>query len=34
MSNEFYIVDPEIVGGVPVFAGTRVPVKGSFRLYR
>jgi len=30
MSNEFYIVDPEIVGGVPVFAGTRVPVKALF----
>ncbi len=30
MSNEFYIVDPEIVSGAPVFAGTRVPVKALF----
>ena len=30
MSNDFCIVDPEIVSGVPVFAGTRVPVKALF----
>lgn len=28
MSNrELITIDPEIMGGVPVFAGTRVPVK-------
>jgi len=30
MSNDFYIVDPGIVSGVPVFAGTRVPLKALF----
>lgn len=24
------VVDPEILGGIPVFAGTRVPVKSLF----
>ena len=31
MNNQRLIVtDPEILGGVPVFAGTRVPVKTLF----
>ncbi len=28
--NEFINVDPEILGGTPVFRGTRVPVKTLF----
>ena len=29
-SNELIIVDPDILGGTPVFKGTRVPVKTLF----
>lgn len=29
-SSELITVDPEILGGIPVFAGTRVPVKTLF----
>jgi uncharacterized protein (DUF433 family) len=29
-SNEFITVDPDILGGTPVFKGTRVPVKTLF----
>lgn len=27
MSNKYIAQDPEILGGAPVFAGTRVPVR-------
>jgi uncharacterized protein (DUF433 family) len=32
MANTFTIVhsDPDILGGIPVFAGTRVPVKSLY----
>lgn len=30
MGNRLIIVDPGIQGGVPVFTGTRVPVKNLF----
>ena len=30
MSNQLVISDPEILGGTPVFAGTRVPVAVLF----
>ena len=30
MGKSLITVDPEIQGGVPVFAGTRVPVKNLF----
>ena len=29
-TNSLITVDPEILGGTPVFAGTRVPVKTLF----
>ena len=29
-SNDLIAVDPEILGGTPVFKGTRVPVKALF----
>ena len=29
-SNDFITIDPEILGGTPVFRGTRVPVKTLF----
>jgi uncharacterized protein (DUF433 family) len=29
-SNDLVTVDPEILGGTPVFKGTRVPVKTLF----
>ena len=29
-ANEFITVDPDILGGTPVFKGTRVPVKALF----
>ena len=29
-SQQLIVTDPEILGGVPVFAGTRVPVKTLF----
>ena len=29
-ANSLITVDPEILGGIPVFAGTRVPVKTLF----
>jgi uncharacterized protein (DUF433 family) len=29
-TSELITVDPEILGGTPVFAGTRVPVKTLF----
>lgn len=29
-SNDLITVDPEILGGAPVFKGTRVPVKTLF----
>jgi uncharacterized protein (DUF433 family) len=28
--NEVIVIDPEILGGTPVFAGTRVPVESLF----
>ncbi len=28
--EKFVVIDPEILGGEAVFAGTRVPVKGLF----
>jgi uncharacterized protein (DUF433 family) len=30
MSNDLITVDPDILGGTPVFKGTRVPVKTLF----
>ncbi len=30
MSDDLITVDPEILGGTPVFRGTRVPVKTLF----
>ena len=30
MSGEVINIDPEILGGTPVFSGTRVPVKNLF----
>ena len=30
MAKRLIIVDPQIQGGVPVFAGTRVPVRNLF----
>jgi uncharacterized protein (DUF433 family) len=29
-SNDLITIDPEILGGVPVFTGTRVPVRTLF----
>ena len=29
-SNDLITIDPEILGGAPVFKGTRVPVKALF----
>ena len=29
-SNDLITIDPEILGGTPVFKGTRVPVKSLF----
>ena len=29
-ASELITVDPEILGGVPVFKGTRVPIKSLF----
>jgi uncharacterized protein (DUF433 family) len=29
-ANELITVDPEILGGTPVFKGTRVPIKSLF----
>lgn len=30
MSKRFVVVDPDIQGGAPVFAGTRVPIQNLF----
>jgi uncharacterized protein (DUF433 family) len=30
MQNKLINIDPEILGGIPVFQGTRVPVKNLF----
>jgi len=30
MTNKLVTVDPEVHGGTPVFAGTRVPIKTLF----
>lgn len=30
-ADELITVDPQILGGVPVFAGTRVPIKTFFQ---
>jgi uncharacterized protein (DUF433 family) len=30
MSTQTINIDPEILGGTPVFAGTRVPIKNLF----
>jgi uncharacterized protein (DUF433 family) len=30
MDNKLIISDPEVMGGTPVFSGTRVPVKSLF----
>jgi uncharacterized protein (DUF433 family) len=32
-SNELITVDPNILGGTPVFKGTRVPVKTLFEYF-
>ena len=29
-ANDFITIDPEILGGVPVFKGTRVPIRTLF----
>lgn len=29
-ASELILIDPEVLGGTPVFAGTRVPVKTLF----
>lgn len=29
-ASELLLIDPEVLGGTPVFAGTRVPVKTLF----
>jgi len=29
-TSELILIDPEVLGGTPVFAGTRVPVKTLF----
>ena len=31
-SNDLITIDPEILGGAPVFKGTRVPVKTLFEF--
>jgi uncharacterized protein (DUF433 family) len=33
-SLDFMISDPDILGGIPVFKGTRVPVKTLFEYLR
>jgi len=30
MTNSIINIDPEILGGTPVFSGTRVPIKNLF----
>ena len=30
MKNSVISIDPEILGGTPVFSGTRVPIKNLF----
>jgi len=30
MNNNVIIIDPEILGGTPVFQGTRVPIESLF----
>lgn len=30
MENDIVTIDPEIMSGTPVFAGTRVPIKALF----
>ncbi len=30
MNNSIINIDPEILGGTPVFSGTRVPIKNLF----
>ena len=30
MAKSLIIIDPEVQGGIPIFAGTRVPVKNLF----
>jgi len=30
MENKIINIDPEILGGTPVFSGTRVPIKNLF----
>jgi len=30
MTEKFYSIDPEVLGGTPVFSGTRVPIKALF----
>ena len=30
MNNKIINIDPEILGGTPVFSGTRVPIKNLF----
>lgn len=32
-SNDLITVDPEILGGTPVFQGTRVPVRTMFEYF-
>ena len=29
-ASELILIDPEVLGGTPVFAGTRIPVKTLF----
>jgi hypothetical protein len=33
-ANDLITIDPEILGGAPVFKGTRVPVEDSLRIFR
>jgi uncharacterized protein (DUF433 family) len=33
-SNELITIDPDILGGTPVFKGTRVPVKMLFEYFK
>jgi uncharacterized protein (DUF433 family) len=30
MKSQYVVIDPDILGGAPVFAGTRVPVRVLF----
>jgi uncharacterized protein (DUF433 family) len=34
VKNLFIVTDPEIMGGAPVFAGTRVPIQTLFDYFK